>query len=184
NVSPVLVVPGEWSEKELDYQARQVASMLAYNCGFNCNGARLIVVSESWPQRERFESLVKKKLAQTPTRKAYYPNSKRVWERFTQKYPNHTDLGNLKNESELPWTVLEGVSAESGEYALENEPWCGIFSFVTLEAKDAAEYLDKAVTFANEKVWGTLAIHVLVAPKTERATGARTTKAIDYIRFD
>lgn len=183
NVSPVLVVPGEWSESELDYQARQVASMLAYNCGFNCNGARLIVVAEGWPQRARFEALVKEKLANTPTRKAYYPNSKRVWERFTEKYPKHLTLGNVKNAEELPWTILEGVSAEAGEYALENEPWCGIFSFVTIDAKDAAEYLDKAVTFANEKVWGTLAINVLVDPKTERALGARFDKAIADLRY-
>ncbi len=105
------------------------------------------------------------------------------WERFTEKYPKHLALGNVKNAEELPWTILEGVSAEAGEYALENEPWCGIFSFVTIDAKDAAEYLDKAVTFANEKVWGTLAINVLVDPKTERALGARFDKAIADLRY-
>ena len=52
-VSPVLVVPGRLvGRAELDYHARQVASMLAYNCGFNCNGARLIVMAKGWKHRE------------------------------------------------------------------------------------------------------------------------------------
>lgn len=183
NVSPVLVFPGEWSEQELDYQARQVASMLAYNCGFNCNGARLIVVADGWAQRERFLSLVKAKLAATPTRKAYYPTAQKVWERFTAEYPNHQKLGVVRNNDELPWTVIEDVKPETGEFALENEPWCGIFSFVTLEARDAAQFAEKATEFANERAWGTLAINVLIDPQTERELGQRFERVIADLRY-
>lgn len=182
-VSPVLVVPGAWSEKELDYQARQVTSMLAYNCGFNCNGARLIVVASGWAQRERFEQLVKDKLAATPTRKAYYPTAHATWSRFTEKYPNHTTLGDVTDATALPWTVLEGVTPASGEYALANEPWCGIFSFVTLEASDAAAFLDAAVPFANDEVWGTLSCNLLIDPRTERQVGDRLDRAIAGLRY-
>lgn len=183
-VSPVLVVPGPWNDKELDYQARHVASMLAYNCGFNCNGARLIVVAEGWPLRERFEALVKEKLAATPTRKAYYPTAQDTWERFTGKYPESTTLGSAEGEGVLPWTVLEGVSAESGEYALANEPWCGIFSFVTLEVgDDPAAFLDAAVPFANDQCWGTLSINLLIHPQSEKAVGARFEQAIADLRY-
>ncbi len=181
-VSPVLVVPGEWSAKEMDYHARQVASMLAYNCGFNCNGARLIVVAKGWPQRQAFEELVKAKLAATPTRYAYYPTAQATWKRFTDKYPQATKLG-TPTDGQLPWTVLEGVGAEAGEYALENEPWCGIFSFVEIDATTAGEFLAEAVPFANDKCWGTLSINVLVHPRTEKELGDAFDKAIADLRY-
>lgn len=182
SVSPVLVVPGEWTDAELEYHARQVASMLAYNCGFNCNGARLIVVAKGWAQRARFETLVKAKLAETPTRYAYYPTAQATFDRFLAKYPNATRLGS-PGAGELPWTVLEGVKAEAGEYALQNEPWCGIFSFVELDAADAAGFLAKAVPFANDQCWGSLTVNVLIDPRTEKAVGDAFDRAIAELRF-
>ena len=181
-VSPVLVVPGDWSDAELDYHARQVVSMLAYNCGFNCNGARLIVMAKGWKHRAHFETLVKDKLAATPTRHAYYPNAQRTWDRFTEAYPSSTKLGTPK-AGELPWTVLEGVTTDADDFALNNEPWCGIFSFVDLEADDAASFIDKAVPFANDKCWGTLSINVFIHPKTEKELGRTFDEAIAALRY-
>ncbi|NCG19829.1 MAG: NAD-dependent aldehyde dehydrogenase, partial [Rhodobacterales bacterium] len=166
-VSPVLVVPGNWSPAQLQYQARQVASMLTYNCGFNCNGARIVTLAKGWEHRDTCVELVKAELAKTPTRTAYYPAAQDTWKRFTEQYPNSTSLGEVANENALPWTVLEGVSDAKGEYALGNEPWCGIFSFVDLDATTAQEFLEDAIPFANDRCWGTLTINVLVDPKTE-----------------
>ncbi len=181
-VSPVLVVPGNWTDAELDYQARQVASMLAYNCGFNCNGSRLIVLASGWAQKDRFRELVYAKLGATPTRKAYYPTAQRTFETFTGKY-QATQLGDAKGEGVLPWTLLEGVGTEPGEFALENEPWAGIMSFLELDADGAAAYLDAAVPFANDRCWGTLTINVLCDPRTEKALGGAFDEAIAALRY-
>lgn len=182
-VSPVLVVPGDWSTAQLEYQARQIASMLAYNCGFNCNGARLIVLASGWKLKEELIGRVKAHLASTPTRRAYYPTAQATWERFTKQYPEHTTLGETRSEDALPWTVLEGVGIEAGEYALENEPWCGIFSFVEIDAADAGSYLRQAVPFVNERCWGTLSINVLIDPDTERSLGDAFDEAIADLRY-
>jgi len=182
-VSPVLVVPGDWTDKQLDYQARQVASMLAYNCGFNCNGARLILLAKGWKHAARFEQMVKDKLAATPTRVAYYPTAQKTWETFTGQYPDATTLGSADGDGVLPWTILEGVGTADDEYALHEEPWCGIMSFVTLDADDATSFLDVAVPFCNDKVWGTLSCNVLVDPKTEKALGDRFDQAIADLRY-
>lgn len=181
-VSPVLVVPGKWSDSELDYQARQVASMLAYNCGFNCNGSRLIVVARDWAQKDAFVSRVKAKLAATPTRYAYYPTAQKTHQTFSAQYPT-TQLGQVTEPGALPWTILEGVQAKPGEYALQNEPWCGIMSFVELPVADAAAYLQAAVPFANDECWGTLSSNVLIDPKTEAAHKALFDKAIADLRY-
>ena len=177
------MVPGAWSDAELDYQARQVASMLAYNCGFNCNGSRLIVLAKGWALRARFEQLVKDKLAATPTRRAYYPTAKATWDRFTKVYPQHTDLGAVTDPSALPWTILEGVSAKEGEYALAEEPWCSIMSFVDLDANDAKSYLDAAVPFANDRCWGTLSINAPRRPARRGAAGRRLRQAVAALRY-
>ena len=182
-VSPVLVVPGDWSEKQLDYQAQHVASMLVYNCGFNCNGARLILMASGWQLRDRFVARVKEKLAASPTRKAYYPTAKATWDRFTGEYAEHSDLGDVEDDSALPWTILEKVGTAEDEYALANEPWCGIMSFIDIEASSAKEYMDKAVPFANERCWGTLSINVLIDPASERALGDGFDRAIAALRY-
>lgn len=181
-VSPVLVVPGPWSDAEIDFQARQISSMLVYNCGFNCNGARLIVLAKDWELKDKLKAAIEEKLAKNPTRFAYYPTAKPTWERFVAKYPSSKKLGTA-SEGGLPWTILQGVGTEEGEYALQNEPWCGIFSFVELDAKDAARFIELAVPFANDRCWGTLSINVLVHPKSEEELGERFEEAIANLRY-
>jgi len=181
-VSPVLVVPGPWSEAELDYHARQVASMLAYNCGFNCNGARLVTLAKGWELRDAFISLVKKKLEETPTRVAYYPTAQATWKTFLEQYPDSTTLGTAPEDG-LPWTVLEGVTADADQYALRNEPWAGIFSFIELDATTPEEFLLAAVPFSNDQCWGTLSINVLIHPKTEKSVTEAFDQAIADLRY-
>ncbi len=182
-VSPVLVVPGDWTDAELDYQARQVASMLAYNCGFNCNGARLIVVAKGWAQRSSFLALVREKLKATPTRFAYYPTAQRTFDTFTERYPDAERLGSDSGSGVLPWTILGTFDAHSDEFAYDHEPWAGIFSFVEVDATDATTYLDQAIPFANDKCWGTLSINVLIDPRTEKSLGSRFDQAIADLRY-
>ncbi len=180
-VSPVLIVPGDWSDKELSYHARQVASMLAYNCGFNCNGARLIAIAKGWKHGDRFEQMVKERLAETPTRFPYYPTANATWETFTKEY-EHTALGSSEN-GKMPWTVLEGVGTGPEEFALKNEPWAGILSFVRVDATSAADFLPAATEFANERCWGTLSVNVIIDPRTEKANQAAFDQAIADLRY-
>ncbi len=67
------MVPGEWTEAELIYQARQVASALVHNASFNCIGAQILVTASGWPQRGVFLKALKTQLQEIPPRPAYYP---------------------------------------------------------------------------------------------------------------
>src|SRR5262249_5544939 len=51
-VTPVMVVPGDYSPSELRFVAENVATQVVNNASFNCNAAKVLVTSESWPQRE------------------------------------------------------------------------------------------------------------------------------------
>lgn len=181
-VSPALIVPGDWNDKQLAYQARQLASMLVYNCGFNCNGVRLIVMAKGWKHADRFEQMIKDELAKMPARHPYYPTANATWARFTEEYPDHSTHGSA-SANEMPWTVLGTFDAKDEEYAWSNEPWCGITSFVRIDATNAKDFWPAAVEFANEKCWGTLSINVFVDPKTEKSLGSSFEQGIADLRY-
>src|SRR5206468_447860 len=75
NVSPVAIVPGRYTDKELAFQARNVVTMMVNNGSFNCNAAKLLITAPGWPQRERFFTLIKEGLARVPPRYAFYPGA-------------------------------------------------------------------------------------------------------------
>ena len=53
NLTPIVVVPGRWSERELDFHAEHIATMLTNNAGFNCTASRVIVTAAGWPSATR-----------------------------------------------------------------------------------------------------------------------------------
>ncbi|HAN30973.1 MAG TPA: NAD-dependent aldehyde dehydrogenase, partial [Myxococcales bacterium] len=181
-VGPVFVVPGKWSDKAIDYHARNVVAMVTYNAGFNCNGARLIVTASGWPQREAFIERVEHHLNATPSRVPYYPRAAETLAEFTERYPEHS-CSPLTEEGHLPWTVLRGVSTDPSEYALRNEPWVGLTSHVELKASDAADFLSAMVAFGNDHCAGTLATQILIDPKSEREHQERFNRALGAMRF-
>lgn len=83
----------------------------------------------------------------------------------------------------MPWTFVRGVPPRKGEYAFETEAFCGVLAETTLEAGDAASYLDRAVPFANEDLWGTLSCVVLADCGAARTLGTRLDWAIADLRY-
>ena len=181
-VTPILIVPGPWSAADMKFQARQVAGMVAQNASFNCNAAKVLIVARGWLQRETFLKLVDEELAKTPARKAYYPGAQDRYEGFLRAYPKAKALG-ATGEGIVPWTVLPDVPGEQGEYALTQEAFCGVLAEVTLDVTTPAEFLDKAVAFANDKVWGTLSCGIFIHPSTEEDYAAELDKAIASLRY-
>jgi acyl-CoA reductase-like NAD-dependent aldehyde dehydrogenase len=181
-VTPVLVVPGPWSAADMRFQARQVAGMVAQNASFNCNAAKVLLVARGWLQREEFLRLVDDELARTPARKAYYPGAQDRYEGFLRTYPKAKAVG-PKGEGIVPWTVIPDVAGERGEYALTQEAFCGVLAEVAIDATTPAEFLAKAVEFANDKCWGTLSCCVLVHPSTEEENAEAFDRAIAGLRY-
>jgi acyl-CoA reductase-like NAD-dependent aldehyde dehydrogenase len=181
-VTPVIVVPGPWSASDLDFQARQVAGMVANNASFNCTAAKVLVVAKGWLQRDAFLAKVEGHLARTPSRKAYYPGAVDRWRGFVDRYPAARTLS-PQGEGVVPWTLLPDVTPERGEYALSNEAFCGVLATTTLDAHDPVTFLAQAVDFANERCWGTLSCVLLVHPSTAEAHPREVDRAIASLRY-
>src|SRR4051812_4632928 len=58
NISPVLVVPGNWDDGSLEFQAGNIAGQVCNNASFNCNSAKLLVTSKPWAGRTKLLELV------------------------------------------------------------------------------------------------------------------------------
>lgn len=181
-VTPVLVVPGNWSDADLRYQARHVASMVANNASFNCAAAKVLVLARGWHQREAFLQFLQQEMTTLPPRAAYYPGAQQRYQAFLDRYPLATPLG-VRTETIVPWTLIPDVPPEVGEYALTEEAFCGVLAEVSLDVSDGKEFLSQAVEFVNDRVWGTLSCAILIHPTTQKSLGEALDTAIAQLRY-
>jgi acyl-CoA reductase-like NAD-dependent aldehyde dehydrogenase len=164
NVTPVIVVPGPWSDKDIEHQGMNISAMLTHNAGFNCVAARVVVTPEDWDLRSDLVAAVKAGLAITPERPAYYPGARERWEAFLTAHPNATAV--TEGDGTVPWTLIEGLRAEASDnVCFTTESFTGIFAEAALPAAESTvEYIREAVVFCNDHLWGTLGATIIVHP--------------------
>jgi len=181
-VTPLIVVPGPWSDAEIAFQARHAAAMVSHNASFNCNAAKVLLLPRSWDRRDAFLAALTDALRATAPRKAYYPGAAQRYDGFLENYPQARPLG-PRSDDVVPWTLIPDVPAQPGEYALTNEAFCGVLAIVDLDGDDATQFLANAVPFANDHCWGTLSCMLLVHPETEKRHGGAVEGAIAELRY-
>jgi acyl-CoA reductase-like NAD-dependent aldehyde dehydrogenase len=185
NVSPVIVVPGPWSTSDLDYQAEHIVSMLTNNAGFNCNATRVVIQQREWQQRDQLLQCMRNILAQVPPRIAYYPGARERLQAFIATHPEAEQYG-ASTEKELPWTFIAGVNPEAtDDLCFTTEPFCSLFSETNIIATSVPEYIDRAVDLANERLWGTLNVTIIVHPASlkDPAIAAALERAVANLRY-
>lgn len=184
-VTPVIVVPGEWSEAEIGYQAENVATMVALNASCNCNAAKLIVTWRAWPQRHVLLDRIRSILSALPPRLAYYPGSAEKYARFLAgRETTQRDASPSVSPPALPFASLFDIDPHRHDDPVFNEEaWSPVVAETALEAEDAGAYLDAAVRFCNEHVAGTLSAVVLADPRSRRRLGAAFDRAIADLRY-
>lgn len=181
-VTPALIVPGNWGDKDLKFQAKQIASALENNASFNCNAIKVIVTSKNWPQRESFLNYLREELKALPPRYAYYPGAFNRYQEFLKNYPHSEILGAQKTDC-IPWTFIPNLSENKIEYALQNEAFCGILAEVSLDCCDTKDFLLKAAPFCHQKIWGTLSCCVFIDPKTEKSYAHEFENLIESLHY-
>lgn len=185
NVSPVLVVPGPYSARELGFQAEMIAGAVTNNASFNCNSAKMLVTPKGWDRREALLKGLEQSLRAAPARVAYYPGAADRWRQLTRGRGALRNVG-AEGEGRLPWTVLAGLdAADVAESAFSTEPFCSIISETEIGSTDPVEFLDRAVDFANHRLWGTLSAQLVVHPKLlkDPTTAKAVERAIARLRY-
>ena len=185
NISPVLVVPGPYTDAELTVQGLSIAGMVANNASFNCNSAKLLVTPRPWGGREQLWNRVAKGLERAAVRDAYYPGAEQRWNDFTHGRRGLKLVGQAK-AGQLPYALIPDVDpSATDDRVFHQEPWCTVLSETGLASGDPVAFLDEAVRFVNEKVWGTLCATIIIHPKTLADPSAKRAfeRAVRELRY-
>jgi acyl-CoA reductase-like NAD-dependent aldehyde dehydrogenase len=185
NVSPVIVVPAVYSEKQLLYQAEDVAAGLTCNASFDCNANKVLILSKGWPQRETFLAGVERALSKAAARRAYYPGAQDRYRSYTKDRATLRRFG-TETDDVLPWTMVRDLDPnDREERAFAAESFCSVLFETEIESADPVEFLDRAVHFANERLWGTLSAGLVVHPKSMKdpVVGSAVEYAITNLQY-
>ncbi|WP_434599894.1 aldehyde dehydrogenase family protein [Streptomyces sp. A5-4] len=173
-VSPTLVLPGDWSEADLRFQAEHVATQRLHNGGYNCVAAQAVVIGADWPQKNNFLAHLRTALASFPRRPAYYPGSEDRVRQAQEAYPGAQTLEGC--------VLVEGLDPRAPGPLLTTEYFAPVLGVVELPG-DARAFLDAAVRTANEDFAGTLGVNLIAHPRTLAGLGPALEEAIVALRY-
>lgn len=174
-VSPIIVVPGEWSEADLRYQAEHVVTMRMVNSGHNCIAGQVVLVSRDWPQRAAFLDALRTAFDEAPARPVWYPRGDEKLAAAASDYPDAAWFSNGTRALVEP-AAGEAEALETTEY------FAPVLGVVELSG-NGQEFLDRAVAHANDELAGTLGANVLIDPVTQAALGDGFERAIADLRY-
>jgi acyl-CoA reductase-like NAD-dependent aldehyde dehydrogenase len=180
-VGPVVVVPGRWKDADLWLQAHNVATQRLHNSGFNCIATQIVVLPRNWPQAGQFLDHLRQAIREAPDRPAYYPGAADRQRGAAEAHPKAELLGGDPN---VPRTLLADLDADdAGEPAFCTEYFGPVLGVTHLPGATAAEFLDNAVDFCNQRLAGDLGVGLIAAPQTIRELGQRFDAAVARLRY-
>ncbi|MGB4872835.1 MAG: aldehyde dehydrogenase family protein, partial [Candidatus Promineifilaceae bacterium] len=147
-VTPVIVLPGQWTAADIRFQAENIATMKLYNCGFNCISAQLLVLPEQWPQKQELVTAVQQVMQSLPPQYAYYPGVAQRLQAVQQVYPEAVQLGREAARTIIPTAAV----SESSDYCRRTEFFGPMLAVMTLPGETAVSFLQNAVTLCNQSV--------------------------------
>ena len=166
NVTPIIIVPGPYTDKEIRFQAEQIATAFTMNASFMCCTAKVLVMPKNWDGSKKFIKALQEACAEIPLRTAYYPGAEDRWQAVVKNRNNVTNIGKPQS-NELPWTFITDLNPDDVHESLfTEESFCSIITSLQVGSADPIEFLQAATEFANNKLWGTLNATLIVHPNT------------------
>jgi acyl-CoA reductase-like NAD-dependent aldehyde dehydrogenase len=184
-ITPWVVVPGEWSEVDIRDQASRMAFWMMRHEGYLCFAPRILVLHRQWALREAFIQALVDALSQVEPIKAYYPGSAETQRTFVAAHPEAVQIGGGDGDH-VPWTVIRDLDPTAeGDICYRRESFSGMCGEVSLEAETVPDYIDQAVAFLNDTVWGTLSATLVVSEESlaDPETGEAVERAIADLRY-
>ncbi|MDQ6855442.1 MAG: aldehyde dehydrogenase family protein [Candidatus Dormibacteraeota bacterium] len=181
NVSPTIVVPGPWSERDLAFQAEHIATQKLHNGGFNCIASQVVITHDGWALGGRLLNRVASVLSAAPARPAYYPGAEQRQRAMAGSHPSARTLG---GDERAPATLITGLpSDDAGETCFRDEAFAPVLASTAIGGADVEQFLDRAVNFCNDRLWGTLGANIIIHPATARRHAAALDRAVARLRY-
>ena len=179
NVSPTIVVPGPWTDADFRFQAEQIVTQKLHNDGFNCIASQVLVLPRDWDGTPKLIAQIEAVMREVLDRPAYYPGASERCERLATGHA--TERYGRSDQGYTPRTIVR-VDASSEDPNFEIEAFASVLAITTLPG-DAPTFLHDAVTFANDRLWGTLGANLVVHPTTMSAYASDLDAAIAALRY-
>ncbi|MEA2669776.1 MAG: hypothetical protein QOJ33_2710, partial [Chloroflexota bacterium] len=108
NISPVIVVPGQYSDRQLRWQLENIAGGVTNNASFNCNAHKMLITGGGTAESNRLMNGLEEVLRGVPARFAYYPGAQARYRALTQARSALVELGDPAPGA-LPWALIPGL---------------------------------------------------------------------------
>jgi len=174
NVSPWVVMPGRYRERELLRQADMVAASIVNNTSFNCIATKLVVTAGSWDQRDAFLAAIRRRLEAVPPRPGWYPGSGDSWEALTDEP--------LPKDGSLPWHFRTGLDPDREPHLVDREWFVPVAAEVPLAA-DSVEAFCGAASGLLARLPGSLAASVTLPGISGSRDARRAERFLEHLRF-
>jgi aldehyde dehydrogenase (NAD(P)+) len=173
-VGATIVLPGPWSDADVAYQAEHLATQKLHNSGHNCIANQVVVLPSEWDGANTLLAALREQLTRAETRDAYYPGTEDRLQALRDAGPGAEALGSR--------LLVTGIDASADHPAFREEVFGPAMATTSLPG-DSAEFLRAAVDFANDRLYGTLSVNLIVHPETARQLADELDRAIARLRF-
>jgi len=164
-VSPWIVVPGKWTESEMNHQAELVVACKLFNSSAICASPQLMITDRDWPQRKEFLDLVKKKFVDSIPQPIFYPGTA---DRCNRLKDSISGSEQIKKGDENTINPVFLIDIPMDSLPVKEEAFSPILGEITMDTKnDVAAFLKAAVTYCNIQVFGSLSCSIMIDPRTE-----------------
>ena len=176
-VSPIIVVPGDWSSADLAFQAAHVATQRLHNGGYNCIAGQVVVLSSDWAQREAFVEQLRIAMDKAPGRAPWYPRSA---ERVADAAASYSDAQRLGPDGGR--LLIDARGSDAASIVETTEYFSPVLGIVDVPGTGQA-FLDAAADLVNHDFVGTLGANVLVDPATMKNLGNGFEEAVARLEY-
>lgn len=174
SVTPWIVVPGEYSPRELAFQADAVAGSIINNGSFNCIATKLVVTSRSWRQREAFLDRIRFRLAEAPPRPAWFPGVVANWETLAGRP--------APDDGTLPWLFRTGLDREAEGHWVGREWFLPACAEIAIGGDSMEEFCVNASELAGS-LPGSLAASVTMPGRGDPRDLRRAEALVEHLAF-
>ena len=149
-VTPVMLVPGPWSQNELLFQARHLASMMVLNGGYSCVSPQVLVVSKNWSYKGAFLRALRAELEKVSGRDDRYAGPSLRRESFRMEYPGGETFG--------PRTLVH-LPADKPSRLFREEAFCGGAGYRGARHRRSAGFFGPGSSLLQSTAVGRLELH-------------------------
>ncbi|WP_448554928.1 aldehyde dehydrogenase family protein [Thalassotalea montiporae] len=182
--NPCIIVPGNWSDKDIERQAIQLASVGKLNGGAVCGRPQTIITSKNWPQREQFLEALRQAISeQTFSSSTHYPNVDKTREQFLKNQPT-VEILKPENGKHRASDFVFIPNIGEDDFAVSNEAFCQVYSEIPLDVStDTRAFLNRATDFCNNKLLGSLGCMILIDSSTMKTHESDLNQAILELNY-